>query len=72
MDEHLQHANLQCCPMDYQPGDQILILTDNPTTQQDLEIGSFLITQVHTNETITIQCTSHIVECINICQLKPY
>ena len=71
-DEQLQHANLHCRTFDYQPGDQILILTNNPTTLQDQGIGPFTITQVHTNGTITFQCTPHIVECINICQVKPY
>jgi hypothetical protein len=51
IDEHLQCANLRCRPMDYQPGDDILILTDNPATLQDCGIGHFLNTQVHTNRT---------------------
>ena len=58
--------------MEYQPGDEILTLTDSPTTLQDCGIGPFCNTQVHTNGTITIQCTPHIVECISICQVKPY
>ena len=37
--------------MDHQPGDDILILTDNPTTLQECGIGLFLNTQVHTNRT---------------------
>ena len=57
--------------MDYQPGDEILILTDSPTTLQDHGIGPFPFTQVHTNGTVTIQHTPHIVEHINICQVKP-
>ena len=57
---------------DYQPGDQILILTNNPTTLQDRGIGPFTIIQVHTNGTITIQRTPHIVERINIRRVKPY
>jgi hypothetical protein len=58
--------------MDYQPGDDILILTDNPTTLQERGIGPFRIIQVHTYGTITIQRTPHIVECITICRVKPY
>ena len=58
--------------MEYQPGDEILILIDNPTTLQDCGIGPFPITQVHTNGTVTIQHTPHIVERINICRVKPY
>ena len=66
IDERLQYTNLRCRPLDYQPGDDILILTDNPTTLQDRGIGPFRTTQVHTNGTITIQRTPHIVERINI------
>ena len=72
IDERLRRANLRHRPMDYQPGDDILILTDNPTTLQDREIGPFRIIQVHTNGTITIQRTPHIVERINIRRVKPY
>ena len=72
IDERLRHANLRRRPMDYQPGDDIIILTDNPTTLQDREIGPFRIIEVHTNGTITIQRTQHIVERINIRRVKPY
>ena len=58
--------------MDYQPGDEISISTDNPTILQDHSIGPFLLTQVHANGTITIQRALHIVERINICRVKPY
>ena len=56
---------------DYQPGDKVLILMNNPTTLQDFGIGPFIITQFHTNGTVTFQRTPHIVERINICQVKP-
>ena len=61
-----------CRTFDYQPGDQILILTNNPTTLQDRGIGPFSIIQVHTNGTITFQHKPHIVERINIRRVKPY
>ena len=32
IDERLRCANLHCRTFDYQPGDEILILTNNPTT----------------------------------------
>jgi hypothetical protein len=63
---------LRCRTFDYKPGDQILILTNIPTTLQDRGVGCFTITQVHKNGTITFQRTPHIVECINICRVKPY
>ena len=54
IDEQLQRANLRRRIFDYQPGDVILILTNNPTTLQDCSISHFTITQVHTNGTITL------------------
>jgi hypothetical protein len=72
LDERLRRANLCCRIFDYTSGDQILILTNNPTTLYDRGIGPFTITQVYTNGTITFQCTPHIVECVNISQVKPY
>ena len=41
--------------MDYQPGDDILILTDNPTTLQGHRIGPFCNIQVHTNGTMKLK-----------------
>ena len=41
----------------YQPGDEILILTNNPTTLQDRSVGPFTISQVHTIGTITFHQT---------------
>ena len=72
IDEPLRRANLHYRTFDYQPGDQILILTNNTTTLQDRGIGPLTITQDHTNGTIAFQCTPHIVERINIRRIKPY
>ena len=72
IDDRLRRANLCRRTFDYQPGDEILILTTDPTTLQDRGIGPFSITQVHTNGTITFQRTPHIVERINIRRIKPY
>ena len=72
IDERLRCAYLRRRTFDYQPGDQILILTNNPTTFQDRGISPFTTTQVHTNGTITFQRTPHIVEPINIRRVKPY
>ena len=52
IDERLRRANLRRRTFDYKPGDQILILTNNPTTLQDRGIGPFSILQVHKNGTI--------------------
>ena len=49
-----------------------LIPTNDPTTVQDCGVGPFTIMQIHTNSTITFQYTPHIMEQINICQVKSY
>ena len=49
IDEKLQFANLHHFTFDYQPGDEILILTTIPIIFQDSGIVPFTITQVHTN-----------------------
>ena len=72
IDNRLQRANLHRRTFDYQPGDEILILTTDPTTLQNRGIGPFSITQVHTNGTVTFQRTPDVVECINIRRIKPY
>jgi hypothetical protein len=72
IDERLRHATLHCRTFDYKPGDQELILTNNPNTLQDRGIGPFSILKVHTNGTIIFQRTPHIVERINIRRVKPY
>ena len=48
IDECLQQAYLCFRKFYYQPGDEILILTNNPTTLQDCGIGPFTIMHVHT------------------------
>ena len=68
----LQTVNYNVQTFDYQTGDEILILTNNPTKLQDCGIVPFSITQVHMNSTITFQRTLHIVECITIRRVKPY
>ena len=72
IDKQLQQSNLHHQHADYQPGDSILLLMDNPSSLQDCAFGPFLITQVHTNGTVTFQRSQFIQERINIPQIKPY
>ena len=72
IDERLQQVNLCGRTFDYQPGDEILIRTNNPITLQGCGIGPFTITPIATKGTITFQCTPFIKEQINICQVKSY
>lgn len=64
--------NLQCRDVDYQLGDNILLLTDSPSTLQDQSFGLFLITHVYTNGTVTVEHSPLIQEHINIWQMKPF
>ena len=72
IDECLQQAYLCCRTFDYQSGDEILILNNNPSLLQDCGIGPFTITPVYTNDTITFHCKPLVKEQNKICQVKPY
>jgi hypothetical protein len=72
IDDRLRRANLKRRSFDYQVGQQVLLLADNPDKLQDRASGPFPITQVHANGTITIQRTPYYRERINIRRVKPY
>jgi transposase InsO family protein len=59
IDDRLRRANLKRRSFDYQVGQQVLLLADNPDKLQDRASGPFPITQVHANGTITIQRTPY-------------
>ena len=72
IDDQLRRSNLHQRHADYQPGGSILLLTENPSSIQNRAFGPFLITQVHTNGTVTFQRSQFIQERINIRRIKPY
>jgi hypothetical protein len=45
---------------DYQPGEEVLILTYNPTKLQERASGPFVIEQVHMNGTVMIRRNAHV------------
>ena len=57
---------------DYQVGDMVYV-TDNDVKRKlaPKKKGPFCIIQVHTNATVTIQCSMNVTECINIRRLYP-
>jgi transposase InsO family protein len=72
IDENNRRANLKRRFMDYQPGQQVLVLKHNPGKLEDRAIGPFTIHQVHVNGTVTIQRTQYVRERINIRRIRPY
>ena len=56
----------------YHQNDQVLISQHSPAKLETRFIGPFLVTQVHTNGTITIQRQQNITQRINIRRVKPY
>ena len=57
---------------DYNVGDEVLILKEDPTKMEDRAIGPFTVQQVHTNGTVTILRNAGVYERINVRRLKPY
>lgn len=72
IDDNNRRANLKRRFMDYQPGQQVLVLKYNPSKLEDKAIGPFTIHQIHVNGTVTIQRTPFVRERINIRRIRPY
>ena len=66
IDKNLMHANHKCISHDYQPGNEVLVLTHNPATLDERADGPYTIVSVHTNGTISIRCNPHVMECLSI------
>ena len=56
----------------YEVGDEVLILTDDKRKIQQQAEGPFIISQVHTNGTVTIEVTPNVYDRINIRRIRPY
>jgi hypothetical protein len=57
---------------DYQPNQEVLKLVYEPGKLEPRAIGPYRVNTVHTNGTITIQLTPHIIERISIRRVKPF
>ncbi|KAL7426352.1 hypothetical protein ACHAXH_000401 [Discostella pseudostelligera] len=73
--EHLVNGNLMCenshrWQYDYQPQQKVLKKNTNPRKLGERTSGPYLIEQVHTNGTITIQLSDNTSEQINIRRVK--
>lgn len=72
IDENLRRQNLRRHQHDYQPGEQVLVLTFRPNKLEPRAKGPFRIDRVHANGTITIRRSAHVTERINIRRVRPY
>ena len=73
IDQRLIAANCKKISHDYQVGDEILKLAYNPgKLSSRAHDGPYTIETVHTNGTVTIRLNPHVIERINIRQIRPY
>ena len=72
IDARLIAANRKRFSYDYSIGDEVLKLAYKPDKLQPRATGPYVITNVHTNGTVTIQLTPTTIERISIQRLKPY
>jgi hypothetical protein len=73
IDEQLVMSNRRRISHDYQPNDEVQILTYKLPGKLDPRASApFRIVTIHTNSTVTIQRTPLVTERLNIRRLRPY
>jgi transposase InsO family protein len=73
IDKKLHHANSKRRHHDYhQPGDERLVIDQDPTKLEPHKLGPFTIEHVHIKGTVTIRHNIHTTECLNIRHLIPF
>ena len=72
IDENNCRANLRRKLHDYHIGDQVLLVTYDPSKLQDRATGPYTVAEVHVNGTVTIQRAPGVLERINIRRVRPY
>ena len=65
-------ANRKRFSYDYAVGDEVLKLKYKPTKGDPRGTGPFPVERVHTNGTLTIRISPHVIERISIRRVKPY
>ena len=58
--------------MDYQPGQQVLIIVKDPDKLSPCNQGPYLIEAVHVNGTVTIERATNVFARINIGRIRSY
>ena len=72
IDDSLIKANRRRFSHDYHVGDEVLKLTHNPGKLEERAQGPYRVETVHTNGTVTIRVSPHVIERINIRRVKPF
>ena len=72
IDDNNRRANLHRRFQDYQPGQEVLVLTYKPDKLQPHAEGPLTIELVHVNGTMTIRRNAHVTVRINIRRVRPY
>ena len=72
IDKNLMRANRKHISHDYQPGNEVLLLTYKPNKLEPQATGPFTIHTVHTNGTVTVNLNPYVRERFNIRRLRPY
>ena len=72
IDNRLMAADCHRFSHDYHTGDNILKLEYKPDKLERRAHGPYRIEAVHTNGTVTIRLTPHVIERISIRCIKPY
>ena len=72
MDANARRENLHQVYRDYEVGDEVLVKVYNPAGLEQRAVGPFIVEQIHTNGTLTIQRMPNVYERINIRRLRPY
>jgi hypothetical protein len=72
IDRNLMRANRKRISHDYQPGNEVLLLTYKPNKLEPRATGPFTIHSVHTNGTVTVNRNPYVRERFNIRRLRPY
>jgi hypothetical protein len=72
IDKQLMQANRRRISYDYQPQDEVMVLSYKPDKLDPRAIGPFTVERVHANGTVTIRRNEHVTERINIRRLRPY
>ena len=71
IDARLIAANRKRFSHDYHVGDEVYKLKHSPNKLESRVEGPYRINTVHTNGTVTIQLTPHVIERISIRRIKP-
>ncbi len=72
IDRNSARENLRRRFKDYEVGDEVMLLTECNSKLEPRATGPYVVAQVHTNGTLTIELENNVYQRINIRRLRPY